>query len=87
MITIEGVEFVDTVLGHGKAPSLFIEMMRGFPQEWVWGDPFLGAGATTLAAAALGRSIYAMELEPETLAVALESLAVAGLEAHVVATS
>lgn len=48
-------------------------------------DPFCGSGSTLVAAEQLGRKCYAMELEPQYVAVALERLAALGCEPRVVA--
>jgi len=71
VIEIEGVEYENTVMGHGKSPQLFVEMVRGF--EWtVWADPFAGTASTLLACEQLKRICYCMEREPRWVAVALE---------------
>jgi site-specific DNA-methyltransferase (adenine-specific) len=43
-------------------------------------DPFLGSGSTLVAAHQLGRVGYGVEISPEYIAVALERLAMLGLE-------
>jgi hypothetical protein len=85
VIEIEGTEFVDTEMGHGKAVGLFVEMLRGFAWN-LWADPFVGTGATLLACESLGKQCSGMELDPATLAVCLERVAGAGLEPVLEAT-
>ena len=48
-------------------------------------DPFCGSGTTMVAAEQLGRTCYAMEIEPKYVAVALERLSEMGVEGHLVA--
>lgn len=45
-------------------------------------DPFLGSGTTMVAAEQLGRTCYAMEIEPKYVAVCLERLSKMGLDAR-----
>ena len=85
VIEIEGTEFVDTEMEHGKAVGLFVEMLRGFAWN-LWADPFVGTGATLLACESLGKQCSGMELDPATLAVCLERVAGAGLEPVLEAT-
>jgi len=81
VIEVEGPEFINNGLEYGKAPKLFVEMMRGF--TWLrWADPFLGTGTSLLAAETLGRLLYGAEISPGITAVALERLAIAGLRAE-----
>lgn len=51
----------------------------------IWLEPFSGSGATLLAGEATGRVVYAMELDPRYVSVALERLQQAGLAPELVA--
>ena len=72
-------EFEDHEMGHGKHPELFQEMLAGFKWQVV-ADPFLGTGASLLACESQGRTMLGMELNPTTLAVALERFERSGLQ-------
>lgn len=78
VVELEGVEYVDRLMGHGKPTALFLRMLSGF--RWrIWADPFLGAGGTLFACERLGRELYGMEIDPATVAIALERARQAGL--------
>jgi len=73
-------EFADGDFGHAKAPDVFWWMLRGFVgRVRRVADPFLGAGGSLLACERLGLGCVGAEIEPRTLAVALERFAGAGL--------
>jgi hypothetical protein len=86
IIEVEGSEFEKSDFGHTKAVDLFVQMMRGFKFD-VWGDQFLGAGTSLLAAERLGKRLLGMELSATTLAVALERFSKSGLEPRLAQTS
>jgi hypothetical protein len=71
-------EYEDDRMGHGKAVEVFCRMLEGFTWKRI-ADPFLGTGASLLAAERLGRQLIGMEIQPSTLAVALERLELSGL--------
>lgn len=71
VIELEGNEFEDTEMGHGKNAKLFEEMLAGFAWKRV-GEPFAGTGATIIACENIKRQCFAVELNPITCAVALE---------------
>jgi len=79
VIEVGGSEFENTVMGHGKAVAIFVEMLRGFDWQIV-ADPFAGTGTTLLACEQLARASLNVELSPEVTAVALERIADFGLE-------
>jgi hypothetical protein len=83
VIEIAGTEFEKIEFGQAKSVDLFVAMMEGFKHE-VWGDPFLGAGTSLLAAERLGRRLLGMELSATTLAVALERFNKSGLEPQLI---
>jgi len=64
-------EFKDTKMGHGKSAEIFTEMLCGFPWKII-ADPFLGTGASLLAARKAGCTILGTEQIPSTFAVMLE---------------
>jgi hypothetical protein len=78
VIVVDGPEYEADLHGHGKAVGLFEAMLKGFKVP-TWSDPFLGTGASLLAAERLGRRLFGMELDPVRCAVALERLTRHGL--------
>ena len=78
VIRVDGVEFQDGEMGHGKSPLLFAQMMAGFPWRAV-ADPYLGSGATLIACETSGRQLFGMELDAGNLAITLERASTAGL--------
>jgi site-specific DNA-methyltransferase (adenine-specific) len=46
-----------------KPPALMIKLLEKCPPEWVICDPFLGSGATLVAAKLLGRHAVGIEIE------------------------
>lgn len=72
-------EYDRSVHAHGQPPGLFADLIRGFRDADTVADPFLGGGASLLAADALGRRMVGVELDPETCAAALGRFAAAGM--------
>lgn len=65
-------DYVDNEMGHGKHSEVFEKMLHGFTAWKNIADPFFGTGATMLACEKIKRTCYGVELNPKTLAVALE---------------
>jgi hypothetical protein len=79
VIQIDGTEFIDSEIGHGKSADLFVVMMEGFEDKEIL-DPFLGTGATLIACERTNRVCVGIEKIPSTLAVALERFNSVGLK-------
>jgi len=71
-------EYVDHIMPYGKSVALFQEMLIGFRWE-KWADPFLGSGASLLACEEQAKILFGMEIDPATLAVALERISQTGM--------
>jgi DNA modification methylase len=68
-----------------KPPELISKMLINSSHlESIIYDPFLGSGATMVAAEQLGRICYGMEIEPKYVAVVLERMSDMGLEPKLV---
>ncbi len=66
-----------------KPVEIFARPMRGHTlQGEICAEPFSGSGTQLVAGEILGRLVYACEITPEFVAVALERLQLLGLEPH-----
>jgi DNA modification methylase len=82
VIQLDGAEY-DNRFSYGKMPELFERVLLGFKHK-VWADPFFGYGATLAACENLGKTIYAMEISSEVVALALERFAEEGYDVELV---
>jgi len=78
VVEIEESEFPTEWTTHAKSTSLFVEMLSGFDYP-LFADPFVGAGTSVIACEQLGRRCLGIEIDPATLAVAIERLNLMGL--------
>lgn len=72
-------EYEDAAMGHGKAAEIFERAMEGFAKWKTICDPFAGTCATVLAAENTGRTCTAIEIDPNTAAIALQRMVDAGM--------
>lgn len=71
-----------------KPVELFARPMRNHTQKGeLCYEPFSGSGSQLIAGEKMGRRVYAMEISPAFVAVALERLTELGLEPHLVEES
>lgn len=79
--TLWQIEHSQSETGHStqKPVECMARPMRNHEPCEVY-DPFVGSGTTLCAAQLLGRTCYAMEIEPRYVAVCLERMSAMGLE-------
>jgi len=71
VIRVEGTEFVDREMGHGKNSELFVKMLSGFQWQNII-DPFMGTGPTLIACETTGLKCTGIERDASTFAIALQ---------------